>query len=315
MYLDLHVITNQIAVLFLLMALGFVVGKAKILSENGNKVISKIVVNIAMPCLMLSAVFESEAGITFGDTMLFILFSFLTLGITFAVSIPVMRLFGGNKADRGLLNFMSIFSNSGFMGFPVIIAIFGISAAYYVAMFHIPFNALIFTVGILMISGKKNQSAKQHSKKINPKLLLSPAFIVSLISIPIALIGINPPYIVAEAARITGSITTPGAMIVIGSTFAYIPLKNIFSEWRIIPMTILRLIIIPILTWLILKQIITNDLVLGVLVVISAMPSASMASLLAIEYGGNEKIATAGVFVTTLLCGITVPLIVRFLLL
>jgi len=147
----------------------------------------------------------------------------------------------------------------------------------------------------------------------NPKTLINPVLIVALLAIPIALIGFRPPQIILETLRITGSITTPGGMLVIGSTLAYVPIKTLLSEWRIIPVTLLRLIIIPVVTWLILRQIITNELLLGVLVIVSGMPSAAMASMLAIEYGGNEKTASAGVFLTTLLCGLTVPLLVYFL--
>jgi len=219
------------------------------------------------------------------------------------------------------------------MGFPVVISIFGVSSAYYVSLFNIPFNALVFSLGIFLISGKKeaNESSfseehagftdggvglaeKRVSASFNPKLLLNPTLIVAVLAIPLALSGIRPPFVFTEAIRITGSITTPGAMLVIGSTLAFIPMKSVFAEWRIIPVTLLKLIIIPIVTWFILRQIITNELLLGVLVVISGMPTAAMASMLAIEYGGNEQTASAGVFLTTLLCGVTVPLIVYFFL-
>ena len=120
--------------------------------------------------------------------------------------------------------------------------------------------------------------------------------------------------IIADFLEITGSLTTPGAMLVIGSTLAMVPLKTIFKEWQIIPVTLLKLIIIPLLTWLILRHIIDDQLMLGVLVILAGMPTAAMASMLAIEYDGNEQIASAGVFVTTLLCGASVPLLIYWLL-
>jgi len=312
--MDIQVIINQLAVLFLIMAIGFIVGKAKMLTPDGNKVLSKVVLFIGMPCTILSAVFENEIDITVGDTAYFLLMCLVTIMIAFLISMPVIRLLCKEKANRGLLNFMSVFSNCGFMGFPVTIAIFGASSAYFVALFNIPFNALVFSIGILMISGGKQGDEAGSAYKFNPKLLLNPTLIVALLAIFIALSGMEFPRVVTEAVRITGSITTPGAMIVIGSTLAYVPLKTVFSEWRIAPVTLLKLIIIPVITWLLLRQIITNDLLLGVLVVLSAMPTAAMASMIAIEYGGDEQVASAGVFVTTLLCGITVPLIVYFLL-
>jgi len=260
-------------------------------------------------------VFENESAITVGDTFYFLLMSLLTFLIAFSISIPIIRLLGGDKANRGLLNFMAVFSNCGFMGFPVITSIFDPPAVYYVALFNIPFNILVFSIGIYMISSKKAPSdGTGASSGFDPKLLINPTLIVALLAIPIALTGIRPPMIITDVLKITGNMTAPGGMLVIGATLAYVPFKSIVSEWRIFPVTLLKLIVIPVLTWLILKQIITNDLLLGILVVISGMPTAAMASMLAIEYGGNEKAASAGVFLTTLLCGITVPLIVYLLL-
>jgi len=323
--MDIQVIINQLVVLFILMAAGFLIGKLKVLTREGNKTLSRIVLFITLPCTILNSVFENELDITLWDTMYFLLLTLLTFVIAFLVVIPVIHLLGGKKDNRGLLSFMSVFSNCGFMGFPVVISIFGISSAYYVLLFNIPFNALVFSLGIFMIAGKKSSETelvepdKTSDERrpvvgFNPKLLINPTLIVAMLAIPLALTGIRPPHIITEAIRITGSITTPGSMLVIGSSLAFVPLKTVFTEWRIAPVTILKLIVIPIVTWFVLRQIITNELLLGVLVVISGMPTAAMSSMIAIEYKGNESLASAGVFVTTLLCGITVPMIVYFLL-
>ena len=315
--MDIQVIINQLAVLFILIAVGFLVGKLKVLTKEGNKVLSRIVLFITLPCTILSSVFETEMNITAWDTFYFLLMSLLVLLIAFLIAVPLIHILGGEKNNRGLLSFMSVFSNSGFMGFPVVISIFGVSSAYYVSLFNIPFNALVFSLGIFMISGKREidkDSGAGSGVGFNPRLLLNPTLIIALLAIPIALLGIRPPGVITEAIRITGSITSPGAMLVIGSSLAFVPLKSVFAEWRIVPVTLLKLIIIPIVTWLILRQIITNELMLGVLVVISAMPTAAMSSMLAIEYGGNEEMASAGIFLTTLLCGITVPMIVYLFL-
>jgi len=302
----MNVIINQMIVLFILMAAGFALGKAKILTPDSNKAITKLILCVALPGTILNSVFENEMAVTIEDTFFFLLMSVISMAIAFIIAIPSIRLLGGKKSDRGLLTFMTVFSNSAFMGFPISIAIFGITAAFYVSLFTFVFNILAFSIGIAMISGKGG--------KFDPKLLLNPAFAIAIIAVPIALLNLSPPAVIAETVRIAGSITTPGAMIVIGSILAYVPLKTIFSEWRIAPVTLIKLIVVPIVTWLILRLFITNELQLGVLVVIAGMPVAALASMLAIEYDGNEPIASAGVFLSTVLCVITVPLLVYFLL-
>jgi len=321
--MDMQVILTQMAILFILMAIGFIVGKAKILTKEANKMLSQIVLFIALPCTIFTSAFENEMPITLGDTLYYMVMVLLTFAIAFLISIPVFYILGGEKVNRGILIVVAVFSNCAYMGFPVINAIFGISSVYYVALFSIPFNVLIFSLGIYLIAQKKapgdNRTddpadGNQSRGGFNPKYLLNPVILSILIALPLAIIGVKPPYIVTEVFRITGSITTPGAMLIIGSTLALVPLKSVFAEWRIVPVTLLKLIIIPLVTWLVLRQIISNELMLGVLVVISAMPTAAAASMLAIEYNGNERIASASVFLTTLLCGITVPLIVYLFL-
>jgi len=321
--MDMQVILTQIAILFILIAIGFIIGKAKILTREANKMLAQIVLFIALPCTIFTSAFENEMNITLGDTVFYMLMVLLTFAIAFIIAIPVIYFLGGEKANRGILIVVSVFSNCAYMGFPVINAIFGISSVFYVALFSIPFNLLIFSLGIYLISRKESpgdnrteESADGDKSKggFNPKYLLNPVLLAIFIAVPLAITGVRPPYIITEVLKITGSITTPGAMLVIGSTLALVPLKSVFAEWRIIPATLLKLIIIPTVTWLVLRQIITNELMLGVLVVISAMPTAATASMLAIEYNGNERIASAAVFTTTLLCGITVPLIVYLFL-
>jgi predicted permease len=304
--MELQVILNQMAVLFLLMAVGFVIGKAKMITSEGNRILSKFVLFVAMPCTLLSSVLASDATISAADTFFFLLLATLMFAISFIIALPIIRLLGGKKEDRGILYYTAVFGNVGFMGIPICIAIFGIASVYYVALAVVIFSLLSFSVGILMVSGK--------GEGFSIKPLFNPTLIVSVLTIPVAIFDISFPFIIADAVSSIGDIATPAAMIVTGATLAHIPLKNLFAEWRIYPATAIKLLVIPVSVWLILRLFVTDDLVLGVLVILSAMPTAVMAVMFAIQYDGNERTATAGVFLTTLLCGITVPLLVYFLI-
>jgi len=311
--MEMNVLLNQISVLFILMAIGFLMGKVNILTKEGNKTLSKLVLYIAFPGLILGSIFTNQLGVTISDAVYFLAMALISFAIAFAVSIPVVRLLGGDKANRGLYIFMSVFTNCAFMGLPVVHTIFGVSAIYYVALFSIPFTTLVFSVGILLVA-KNKKEGNQASFKFNPIVLLNPTLIAALLSIPLAVYGVNPPYFITESLDLIGSLATPGGMFVIGASLAHTPVKTIFNEWRVVPVSILRLIIIPVITWLILRQIVTNELMLGVLVVLSAMPMAATATTIAINYDGNEQLASSGIFLTTLSCAITLPLVAYFLL-
>jgi predicted permease len=121
------------------------------------------------------------------------------------------------------------------------------------------------------------------------------------------------PKIVSDTASLVGHMTTPGAMLVIGSTLAEIPFREVFSEKRLYPVIVVKLVAIPVATWLILHFFVTDPTALGVLVVEAAMPTATAAAMLSLQYGGNAKLASKGVFLTTLFSVVTIPLLLYIL--
>ena len=299
------VIISQMAVLFVLLAVGYTAGKAKTLTSEGAKTLSKVVLFIATPCTILNSVMSGAVRISGGDTLFYLLMAFVVFFIAFLVAIPAARALCKGP-DRGLYCYMCVFGNVTFMGLPVSYAIFGPVSAFYVALLNIPFMLFSFSVGIYLIAGKNS--------KFNPMNFLNPSLIAALISIPIAVTGLGFPVILTNAIGIIGNMTTPGAMLVIGATLSKIAFADVFKQWRLYPLTVFKLVVTPVVTWLVLRVFIIDELMLGVLVVLSGMPVAAASAMFALEYGGNEKVASSGVFLSTLLSGATIPLLVFLLL-
>ena len=211
--------------------------------------------------------------------------------------------------QQGLYIFMTVFSNIGFMGFPVMKAIFGNDAVFYTAIFNMLFNLLVFSVGTGIMgygTGKK--------MKFNPKDLLSPGVVASLVALVIYMGKIQFPDVISSTVTMIGDITTPIAMLIIGSTLANIPLKEVFSELRIYPYTVIKQVIIPVLAYPILRLFIQDPLILGVTLIMISMPVANSAVLFATEYDGDVSLAAKAVFMTTLLSIVTIPFIVALFL-
>jgi len=304
-FLDLQIIIGQFAVLFIIIALGFTASKLKALPQDAGKVLTKIALNITLPCTILNSVVGGDLSISGSGSFIFILLSFLVIIVCIAVAIAGSRLFFGKKGDYVLYACMIAFSNAGFMGFPMCQAIFGSESAFYVALFNIPFNIIIFAVCPFLIAGKGG--------KTNVRALVSPTVIAAICVIPLNAFGIKAPGVIADVLRLVGSMTTPCTMIIIGITLAQIAIRDIFSQWRLYPAALMKLILIPVVVWLIFSQFVTDGLMLGVLVAISAMPSAAILAMFAIEYKGNERAVSGGIFITTLLSGATIPLVMYFL--
>jgi len=297
---------NQLAVLFILIGLGYGASKLKALPPESGKILTKVVFTITLPCMLLSSAISGELTVGGAETAMFLLLVFATYLIYLVIAFPVARLLGKDRGIRGLYSFMLIFSNVAFMGLPVGNAIFGPEAVFYIALFNIPFWICSFTFGVILVSGEK--------KRFDYKTLITPVLISSLLVIPLSLMNFRAPDIIVDAVRLTGSITTPASMIIIGITLGQESIKDVFTNWRLYPLTLVKLIVIPIVVYLVMRPFVTDDLVLGILVIISAMPTAAIAAMFAIEYRNNESTGSGGVFLTTLFSGITIPLIVHFLI-
>jgi predicted permease len=212
---------------------------------------------------------------------------------------------------------MTIFANAGFMGYPVVQAIFGDGAIYYAALFNMVFYIYLYSAGIMMISGKPGETLSQSGgifQRLNFKLLINASLITSLIAVVIVFSGFRAPSIITDTVKLASGMNTPCAMLAIGGTLARISFKDVFTNWRLYPVTLLKNILIPVVIWLVFRQFISNGLYLGVLTVLSGMPIAAAVSMIAIEYNGDERTASSGIFLTTLLSALTIPLIAYLLL-
>ena len=145
------VMLQQMIVLFLLMAVGYLCCRIGIITEESSKKISAIVVNVANPCLVLESSLN-ENKVPGGEllTTLVIVIVMYTFLLLMAMVLP--KLLGIPSQSRGTYGAMTVFTNLGFMGFPVLTAMYGSSALLYAAFFMIPFNVLIYTYGIGALS-------------------------------------------------------------------------------------------------------------------------------------------------------------------
>lgn len=305
--MDIGVIINQMLVLFIVMVIGYIANKKDILDENVNKKISSLLLNIAAPALILSSVVnqnkEGEPKLVLSVTIIAII---LYIILPF-IGIFLARLLKVPKEDENLYQFMTIFANIGYMGFPVIESIYGTEAVFFVAIINLVFNVFCYSYGIYLIS-------ESNKLSFDFKILINPGIILSIIAIIIYIFNFQVPTIIKETSSMVGDITTPLAMMLIGSSLAQVPIKEVFLEKRLYPYTFIKQIIIPMIFFLILKHFITNKLILGIIIIISAMPVGSIAIMFCNEYEGNIKLASKTIFITTLFSVITIPALVYMLL-
>lgn len=295
---------QQMIVLFVLMLIGFFVSKKGYISDATFKQMSWLVVYVACPAMVISGSVNSgkmmegqELFAAMGLTLaIYAVLIFLGLITPFILGVP--------KEDRGVYKVMMIFSNIGFMGFPLIGSLYGAEALLYAALFQIPFNVLIYTYGILVLKKKTDDNEKLDLKKI-----FNIGVICCIISIVIALFQIETPDFVKTIVSNLSNLTAPLSMMVIGASLTKIRFKDLFTDIRLLLFCGLKLIVIPVVMLFVLKQFIDNTMVLGVCMVILSTPVASMTAMLAQQYDGNYPLASKGVAVSTILSVLTMPLV------
>lgn len=294
-------VLQQMILLFILMAVGYIANKTKIMDDESNKKISKLVINITSPAIVIDSVIGNkiedklEVFIVFILAILpFVLFPILSKLMVKIIKVP--------DKTRGALETMLVFPNMGFMGIPVIGGIYGSDAVFYVSIFMLIFNVAFFSYGIATLSS-------QSGNKFNIKNMINPGVVSSLIAIFIFVFEIPFPILLSKSIGIIGDVTTPLAMLVIGSTIATVPMKEVFLEKKIYIVTFIRLIAYPVIIWLLLKNFIGNETLLGVAVLLSGMPVAANVVMACNEYGGDSEFVSKGIFLTSLLSIFTLPLL------
>ncbi len=285
-----------------IMLIGYIVRRTNILDQDSIGKMSRLIVKVTVPAMILSAAchFSGDVNIMYIAILvgmcIYAVLPFLAKLIAVVFRIP--------KAERGIYEFMMIFGNVGFMGMPLANAVFGSDAVLYVSVLqNLPFNLFMYTYGVYLFCKDDEQGAK-----ISPKMLLQPAVLIIPISILVLVLNLKLPAPLVDVVDMVGDTTTPLSMMVTGAAFVGMPVKRLFNKPYVYLMTIFRLLLVPIVGYLTLKLCGVPQLLCNIFVASAGLPVASTTVIYSYNYGKSTELATAGVFITTALCVLTVPL-------
>ena len=296
---------EQMIVLFILMGVGFLCYKLQIITDEVNKKLSAIVVNIANPAMVLTGCMGDDKIKGEELLMVFVLVIIVyTVLVLLAMVIPPLLKI--DKKSRGTYQAMTIFSNIGFMGFPVVAALYGNSAVLYASLFSIPYNILIYTFGVSAMSADEKVSLKES---FSLKRVLNVGVIACIITIIVYLLQIPVPRFIKSTTTYLSNLTAPLSMMVIGASLATMDIKKLFTDGKLLIFSALKLLVIPVLGVLLIRQFIDNYIICGVCMVMLATPVGSMTAMLAQQYDGDYEMASRGVALTTILSVATMPIV------
>lgn len=295
---------QKMIVLFLMMLVGYTLYKKQILNEESCKAISSIVINVANPALVISSTFEGAGSIKGEELLLTFAIAIMTYAFLIGISFIIPRVLRAERSHYGILKSMIIFSNIGFMGFPIISSVYGSSALLYASIFLLPYNILIYTYGIWLM--RKESSTKN---KIEFGQIFNIGVLTCIAAVLLYVSKITLPDFAKSTTVYLSNLTAPLSMIIIGTSLAKINVKDIIKDIQLIFFSIIKLFIIPVIGCGILQFFVKNEIMFGVCIVMLATPVGSMTSMLAQQYGGDHEFASKYIVVTTLLSVITIPVV------
>jgi putative auxin efflux carrier len=307
--LDLQTVFLNLLELFLLIGAGYGVVRSGALPASASSAFSGLLMNVTLPATILTSLVRPYDPAFIRDGVLTaVLGAVLILGYGL-FCIPALCLFRVPEERRGIWILCCTFCNNGFMGFPITLALFGEEGLALAVFLAIPFNLLIYTAGPWLVCLDRPSSGDAQPSSWRA-ILFTATNLATLLGILLYALRIPLPAVIVSPLGYLSDITTPLSMVVIGMNLVGQRVSAILRDRDVLSASLLRLLVLPVLTWALLELLpISNPLVVGVIVVIMAMPCAAVTSILAESYGGNTEFPSKSVFLSSLFCLVTIPLI------
>ena len=289
--------------LFALVVVGYVAGKLGYLGGEFDRQLSRLVINITCPALILSSAMTG----TLPDRRFILpllLISVITYALLTGAAILLPRYLTQKKTDEGSIGFALMFGNVGFMGYPVVASIFGHEAVFYAAVLNVVNTFAVFTIGTILITGKSDVEGKHFQKKV----LYSTPMLAAYLTMAIVALEIdNIPEAISQPLTMLGNITVPAALLIIGSSMSNLPLRSLLGNGTVYTTTLFRLVLLPIGIHFLMGVLGFSPLVVNINTLVIAMPVATYGTILCLRHEKDTTLMTEVTFITTLLSMLTIP--------
>lgn len=310
--MELAHVFNQMLIFFVIAAVGFACAKLGYIGKETQNSFGKLLLNVTLPCMIVASV-EGVNPTELGNQSLLVFalgvaqyFMLLAAGFVFNV------LFRTKKAQRPMYLFMSVCTNTGFIGLPVAVAVFGANVAVLCSIFVVALSLPFYCLALSLLTEDNSQSLGARLVH-GMRMAINPPFVSALAALALAFSGIALPEAVMGSAQMIGNVTAPLAMMLVGSIVSEMNLREALREWRMYPFIAIRQIIAPLGAYALLSPFVGDAVVLGIFVIMFAMPTGSLASTFALEYGADHKLAAQGTVLSTIASFPIVPLLAAFI--
>lgn len=303
------VILEKMVVLVALILVGFVSAKAGWVDGRFSQMLSRLVTNLFIACTILNSVANVPPLFTGRELATAMLVAFVPFLVGGAAGFVVTRCLRMTGQARNVAWLTVVFMNNVFVGFPLVEAIYGSEAVFCTSLTNIPYNLLLYTLGVQLLHQKEGR------RRINVREIFSVPLIATLIAIAIFLVQIPVPTVLADFLSYMGGATVPLSMIIIGISLSAMPMREALLDWRAYVVSLVRLLLCPVLTVLLMGPLLSPEsMIFGTYTIVGACPSGAMIAILCVRYQSDDQLASKIIFLSTVLSAVTLPVMTYFLL-
>lgn len=293
--------------MFLIIFIGAFAYKLNWLPKESEKYLTTLMINIAAPCLVFySMQAQDRTEVMAGKAVQSFLFMTAVMLGCSLIAIFIVKLLRAPKGDRGIYRLMIVFTNCGFMGYPLAEAVFGDEGLFLAIIANMAFNIVIFSAGALLLIYDQETTG---TLKDTLKKILSIPLVSCTMGLFIFFLGIKFPPLIADTCEILGNMTAPLAMLLVGIQLSQSKVSKIIKNKRLLLVTVIRLVMVPAALFLGLQWVPVDPLVFCVVVFAMSMPAAAYISVLAVRYDSNKILAAEGIFLSTMFSLFTIPVV------
>ena len=286
--------------ILLMMGFGFLVKKRGLLTDAVEQGLSRLLLSAILPlAIIASGDVELTASLAHGLRVA----ALATAGYFLLATVllqKLSRLLPVGRDKRLMLVILSVFANTAFLGFPLMHALYGAEGVLYAAIYNMGYQLTFFTWGVAEVSGAGSFAWRS--------LYRMPVTLASLLTMLLVLSPLRLPALLQDTVSAIGGMTTPLSLLLIGSSFTRMRVRELLCDGWSYAVSTLRLIVLPLVMLAVMRALGVSGVPAEVCVMMTALPCASLGAIYAEQYDREPQFAARAVVQSTLLMLLTFPL-------
>ncbi|MGF7145530.1 hypothetical protein HNQ56_003973 [Anaerotaenia torta] len=307
--MEVYIIFESVLSLFFMILAGVYGDRRKIITAAINKGLIDILIQLTLPCMILSSFIYTYDDTIKTNVLKTFYYSFAVYLITIVLSRFILLPVKKNK--KTILHFSNVFVNTGYIGFPVLYSVYGAEGIIYGSIFNMYFVIFLWTYGLLLFKGRHEKNSLIEELR---KIVLNPSIIAVCAGIIIMIFDLKIPAPLLSSIKSVGSISSPLSMIIIGVILSTANLKRYIHDWTLYYGLAAKLIIIPVIIYVISLFLGEASKAVNTVIIMSSMPASAMTAIFAESFDKEKEYAAVVVSLSTLVSLFTITILMKIIM-